>query len=312
MTPAPDSWSGDRGWISEAHWLRSAKAHTSPSLKAGAKVAMRSYGVVTGPLRQLPTYLLIGAKRCGTTSLQRYLLAHPQVAPLFPRAAHVKGAHYFDRNAYRPLVWYRSFFPMRLPTRSVICGDASPYYLIHPYAAERAAAAVPGAKIIAILRDPVERALSHYRDEVTCGHEPLSLPEALAAENVRLDPDLATRAADPRWDGFVHEHLCYRTWGRYAEHLARWSSVFPREQILLLRSTDLFQRPEATYRAVTDFLKLAPFTPQVFGRYNATSAAGGDPAVVRDLRRYYQPHDEALRRLWPMPHGWVWGSKGSA
>lgn len=297
--PSPDGW-----------WVRGAKARMPTKVKEGAKVPFRAYGVMTSPLRQLPTYLVIGAKRCGTTSLQRYLLAHPQVAPLFPRTAHVKGAHYFDRNAYRPLSWYRSFFPARLSGKTSVCGDVSPYYFIHPHAAERAAATVPGAKIIALLRDPVERAVSQYRDEVKCGHETLSLADALAAEATRLDADLTQRSADPRWYGFVHEHLCYRTWGRYAEHLSRWSGYFPRDQILLLRSVDLFERPHATYQAVTDFLGLAPYLPPTFARYNATWGGSGDVGVVGDLREYYRRHDEELRRAWPMPHGWSWSSGG--
>lgn len=311
MARSPDPATDDRGWNTDAGFLLGAKAHAPSSVKAATKAALRLYGVATSPLRQLPTYLVIGAKRCGTTSLQSYLLAHPQVTPLFPPMAHVKGAHYFDRNAYRPLAWYRSFFPARLRPQPSVCGDASPYYFIHPHAAERAAAVVPAAKVIALLRDPVERALSQYRDELRLGHETLSLSEALDAETSRAGSDLVRRAADPRWDSFVHEHLCYRTWGRYAEHLSRWSSCFPREQILLLRSIDLFERPQATYRTVTDFLGLAPFLPSTFVRYNGTSPQPPDGPVVAELRTYYRPFDAALRRVWPMPHGWAWSSTGS-
>lgn len=295
----------------DSRWVRAAKGRTPPNVKETAKASLRAYGMVTSPLRQLPTYLVIGAKRCGTTSLQNYLLAHPQVAPLFPRAAHLKGAHYFDRNAYRSVSWYRSFFPARLPGKSLVCGDASPYYFIHPHAAERAAATVPAVKIIALLRDPVERAISQYRDEVKCGHETLSLPDALAAEAVRLNPDLTERSADLRWGSFVHEHLCYRTWGLYAEHLARWSAYFARDQILLLRSIDLFERPQATYQTVTDFLGLAPYLPPTFARYNATTEGSADVTVAGELRQYYRPHDEELRCSWPMPHRWAWSSSDS-
>lgn len=283
------------------------KRLTSPAVRGTAKSAVRSYAQLSSGRRRLPDFLVIGAKRCGTTSLQNYLLAHWGVAPLFPRVQNIKGVHYFDRNANQPISWYRSFFPLDLPgRRSRICGEASPYYFIHPRAAERAAEAVPRAKIIALLREPAQRALSHYRDEVRNRHEPLSLREAVAAEPGRLDAALDRMRRDEHYYSFVHEHLCYLTWGRYAEHLARWLAVFPPERVLVLRSEDLFERPAELYGDVTRFLNLPSYIPNAFPRYNATPQAAPDDSATAALRRYYAPHNSELAKLLPQAAGWDW------
>ena len=284
-----------------------AKRLAPGSVKTLGKSLLRAYAMVGSVRRPLPDYLVVGAKRCGTTSLQNYLLAHPGVAPLFPAAQHIKGVHYFDRNAARPVSWYRSFFPLSVPGRTRrVCGEASPYYFIHPRAAERAARVVPKAKIIVLLRDPAQRALSQYRDEVRNGQEPLPFAAAVASEPARLAPELERMARDQHYYSFVHEHLCYLTWGRYAEHLSRWLAVFPREQVLVLRSEDLFERPTDLYNEVTDFLDLPVHRPGSFRRYNATPEVEPDARAVRELQAYYAPHNAALVELLPFTARWGW------
>src|SRR5947209_1159841 len=139
--------------------------------------------------RALPDFLIIGAQKAGTTSLYRYLAAHPDIV-----ASTRKEVHFFDINFWRGEWWYRSLFPLRrrlqrrppLRNRPAITGEASPYYLFHPFAPERAAQLLPDAKLIVLLRDPVERAWSHYRHEVANGRETMTFPDALAAEPARL------------------------------------------------------------------------------------------------------------------------------
>lgn len=276
-----------------------AKRVTPVRAKTAVKSVLRAYGCATSRFRQGPDYLIIGAKRCGTTSMHNYLLGHPDVASLFPAAERIKGIHYFDRQPYRSEMWYRSFFPIRRSARRLVIGEASPYYLIHPAAAERAARVAPEAKIIALVREPAERALSHYRDERGLGNETLSFREAINAEPDRVAAELRRMAADPNYYSFVHEHLCYLSWGRYAEHLERWASFFPREQMLVLRSEDLFAKPEETVRRVTDFLDLPAHAAGTYPRYNATRLDAADSAVIQELRAYYRPFNAQLRLAFP-------------
>ena len=80
--------------------------------RQAAKQVLRRYGVATSALRRGPDFVIIGAKRGGTTSLYHYLLEHPSIQPLFPGRQHIKGVHYYDSNYARGLRWYRSHFPL--------------------------------------------------------------------------------------------------------------------------------------------------------------------------------------------------------
>ncbi|MEO8105868.1 MAG: sulfotransferase domain-containing protein, partial [Actinomycetes bacterium] len=134
---------------------------------AGLQVALAAadqWGRYTAARRVLPDMLIVGGQRCGTTTLFKALSHHRTfVGPTLR-----KGVHYFDLNADEPLDWYRSHFPTRQTvdqrraseTDRVVVGESSPYYLWHPVAAERIARALPGVHVIALLRDPVERAYS--------------------------------------------------------------------------------------------------------------------------------------------------------
>ncbi len=122
--------------------------------------------LATAGARRLPDFLVIGAQRAGSTSLFAQLCAHPGVA-----APSHKEIHYFDLQSFRGPRWYRSHFPPVASSRGRITGEASPYYLFHPAVPARVAEALPEVRLIALLRDPVARAYSHYQLSVRDGHE---------------------------------------------------------------------------------------------------------------------------------------------
>ena len=178
-----------------------------------AKRAVREVGLATSPWRIDPDFLLIGAKRGGTTSLSRYLAEHPDVLDLFPRAEKIKGLYYFDEQYPRGDRWYRSHFPTRaqraLRSRAgapARVGEASPYYLYHPLAPTRAAAAVPDARILVVLRDPVERAYSHWKERRSNDGDPLDFAAAIDAEEGRLAGEEARILGDPGAVSTAHRH----------------------------------------------------------------------------------------------------------
>src|SRR5437588_302768 len=123
------------------------------------------YRGISFPIRLLPDFLIIGTQRGGTTSLERYLDAHPCVG-----AAANKDLHFFDRRFHKGLAWYRGHFPTRIEKyyaerlrgQAFVTGEASPSYLFHPYAPKRVAKAMPDVKLIVLLRNPVDRAFSQY------------------------------------------------------------------------------------------------------------------------------------------------------
>ncbi|MCI5147305.1 MAG: sulfotransferase, partial [Candidatus Electrothrix sp. AR3] len=118
---------------------------------------LQTYSALTARLRPLPNFLVIGAQKSGTTSLFHYICQHPQV---FENKS--KEIHFFDHNYHCGANWYRSHFPLAGKLMRNRClGEATPYYLCHPHAPSHIFDLLPRVKIIAILRDPVERAISH-------------------------------------------------------------------------------------------------------------------------------------------------------
>jgi hypothetical protein len=261
----------------------------------------------TGRRRALPDLLIIGTQRGGTTSLYEYLARHHDVvAPLG------KELQYFSTAHARGEAWYRAHFPTessmlrrRREGRPFLAFEASPYYLFHPHAARRAAATVPGAKLIALVRDPVERAYSHYEHTRQRGLEPLSFEEAVAAEPDRLAVEVERMKADPDYQSRPHRIYSYLARGRYAFQLEEWCNHFPRQQMLVLRSEDLFADPADTYRRVLAFLDLPSIALPDYPTY--TRRRPGPPLEPRTrhaLAEGFRADNERLAALLGRDMGW--------
>jgi hypothetical protein len=228
-----------------------------------ARNAVWTFGKLTARRRPLPHFLVIGAQKAGTTALYAYLRWHPGIT-----GPSWKEVSFFDRHWWRGEAWYRGQFPLRAGERLV--GEASPSYLFHPLAPERARSLVPDAKLVALLRNPVDRAYSQYQHEVALGREPLSFEDALAAEDDRLAGEVERLVEDPRAFSRAWWDHTYAARGRYAEQLERWLAVFPREQLLVVPTEELGERPAETYAAILAFLGAEPYElpsyPRVFDR----------------------------------------------
>jgi hypothetical protein len=159
---------------------------------------------------------------------------------------------------------------------------------------------------VALLRDPVARALSHYHHEVALGREPLSFEEAIEREPERLEGELE-RLGDTRYFSRPWWDYTYLARGRYAEQLERWLALFPREQLLVLSSERLRADPASSYARVLEHLGARqhslPSYPAIFEREYAPMAA----ATHERLVEYFAPHNERLYELlgedlgWPAP-----------
>jgi hypothetical protein len=229
-------------------------AELVPTLPAPARAVLRetfrAYGRATAGVRPLPNFLILGAQKAGTTALYAYLRWHPQVTgPSF------KEVSFFDRHYARGERWYRAHFPVR---RRAAIGEASPSYLLHPLAPERVVRLLPGARLIALLRNPVDRAFSHYQHEVALGREQLSFEDAIAAEDARLRGEVERMLSDPAYFSHAWWNYTYLARGRYAEQLERWYAAFPRERLLVLFTEELAEDPGTTYGRVLELLGLAP------------------------------------------------------
>ena len=276
--------------------------------QGGLRHAARLFGERTRFLRSLPDFLIIGAQRAGTTTLYRALTDHPQVRG----AVLGKEVHFFDLGFDEGVAHYRGAFPTNASlglTRAriaapVLVGEATPYYLFHPLVPERVAETLPDAKLIATLRDPVERAWSQYRHEVDLGFETLSFEEALAAEDSRLAGEEQRLASDPRAVSFAHQHHGYVARGRYAEQLERWYEHVAPERLLLVRAEDLFADPAPELRRVADLLGVVPWRPASWRARNAAGSAAIPPGARAELRAAFRPHNDRLADL--TGRDWSW------
>jgi Sulfotransferase domain len=225
-------------------------AELVPALPEPARKALRggyrAYGRATAGLRPLPDFLILGAQKAGTTALYAYLRWHPQITgPSF------KEVSFFDRHYAHGERWYRAHMPAR---RRSLVGEASPSYLFHPLAPERVASMLPDARLIALLRNPVDRAFSHYQHEVALGREPLSFEDAIDSEEERMRGEVEQMLGEPSYFSHAWWNYTYVARGRYAEQLERWFARFPRERLLVLFTEELAADTAGTYRRALDFL----------------------------------------------------------
>lgn len=267
-------------------------------LRTGLISARDSMRRATARWRVLPDFIIIGVHKGGTTSLYDYVVGHPQVVPAFE-----KEVHYFDSRWDGEVDSYRASFPNRARTRFVerrhgqaLTGEASPYYISHPHVPRRVKRTVPDARLILLLRNPVDRTISafHHNRRRT-PNEPLdSLEAAIDRELNELSGEQQRLIADEHYPDFEYAWHCYLARGVYVDQLRWWHEHFPREQVLVLQSERLGERPAEVFDVVRRFLGLDDWSPPQFARLNANTYDDVDPAVRRRLAEYFAPHNERL------------------
>jgi hypothetical protein len=245
-----------------------------------------------------PDFVIIGAQRGGTTSLHAYLGAHPQVV-----TPATKELHFLTDRYERGLDWYLGQFPFSVPV-GTITGEATPYALFHPLAPARLRHIAPNAKLIVLLRNPVDRAYSHYLLERSRGFEELDFAAALDAEEDRLAGEEAKIIHDPVYVSEAHKHASYLARGDYAPQLERWFAHVPRAQMLVLRSEDLYDRPMETSAQVASFLDIAPEVDVPFAVHNRSTGPPLELALRARLKVHFAPRIARLERLLGCDPGW--------
>lgn len=223
----------------------------------------------------LPSFLLIGAVKCGTTALAHYLHQHPDI-----RIADGKETGFFDSDMFltKDVSWYsRQYF--RSAQNSELLGDATPTYFYSPQlVVPRLREAVPNCehKYILLLRDPVKRAWSHFLYMRRLGLETREFQVALEQEIE---------------GGYVRDRCAYYSWGRYSKYLKKWFSEVGRENMLVLLTEDLQADSVGTTARAFGFLGVdADFIPHDFRRRNVARSARS-PALARFL------WNDKLRRI---------------
>jgi Sulfotransferase domain len=256
--------------------------------KAGTELAQ------AGRAGALPDFLVIGGRKCGTTFLFHLLTQHPLVQP-----AASKELHFFDMHFDEGTEWYRQFFPAPYwkDGRMTITGEASPY-MSNRRVPARMARVVPQARLIALLRNPVDRAYSDYQMLTRKQREALTFEKAIRAtktehkEHVSFDDDSK-----------------YLSRGVYVTQLRRWFKFYPREQMLVLKSEDFFEDPLGILKVVLDFLDLPDWEPEASKgisemRHEGDYQQGMHAATRRRLEDYFEPHNRSLYEFLGKDLGW--------
>jgi hypothetical protein len=258
------------------------------------------------PRRALPSFMLIGAQKCGTTSFFMNLREHPQIkAPLR------KEVHYFDQQPLPPSSWYRAHFPPEdyLRREGAITGEASPSYCAFPFVPEAAKALIPDCKFIMLLRDPVARAYSSYQFFARANVTDMTFEQF-------IDRDFALLGKDPVTIETFWRHLgtdrsrvqapITLLRGVYVEQIKHWRNTFPPEQVVLLDSRDYFRRPMETLQSVaTDVLGLSDYAfTYKASRTERRSYPKMKEGTKARLREFYAPYNQRLYEYVGVDFGW--------
>ena len=178
---------------------------------------------------------------------------------------------------------------------------------------------MPDVKLIALLRNPVDRAYSQHWLEVKSGYETLSFKDAIEREQERLAGEWEKMLEDEHYDSFNYRHYSYLARGKYVDQLQTWMNLFPKEQLLLLRSEDLYANPAAVVRQTLEFLgvfdKSIDLQGQDYKRYRLPLKSGYkgkqtasppkmDSSMKHSLLDYFRPYNARLAELLGRDPNW--------
>ncbi|RTE08149.1 sulfotransferase domain-containing protein [Paenibacillus whitsoniae] len=245
-----------------------------------------------------PDFLIIGAQKAGTTSLYHYLVQHPLID-----SAVTKEVHFFDVNYDKGVQWYRDQFPSFQTKSDHLTGEATPYYIFHPNVPKRIYEMMPRTKIIILLRNPIDRAYSHYHHAVRNLGEVVGFEEAIHMEEERLAGEFERFQSNSNYNSEIFQHYSYLKRGIYVDQLKLWFDLFPKHQILILNYESFFGDLPKSMKAITDFLGVPEFEFQ-YESLNKGEYEPMNPKTREHLRKYFYPHNQKLFRLLGQRYDW--------
>jgi len=239
-------------------------------------------------------------QKAGTSSLFYSLNQHPQL-----KLSIKKEIHFFDLNYQKGLFWYKRHFP--LIYQRYLSGEASPYYFFHPLTAKRIYDLNPKIKLILLLRNPVDRAYSHYNMEKEKGKEIVaSFEEAISLENERIGQEASAFHKDPDYTSFAYQTFSYIARGYYFKQLNNWLKYFSLNQFLILKSEDFFENPHRELMKVYHFLEIREIIPQSIEPYNQGKYPLMKPELRVRCQQYYYEDTKLLEDLLGIQFHWFY------
>tara|TARA_Y100000590_G_scaffold466289_1_gene641137 strand:- start:3582 stop:4517 length:936 start_codon:yes stop_codon:yes gene_type:complete len=272
------------------------KFSKQPLLFNPARFFYRNFINILGSFHLLPDFLICGTPRSGSTSLYEGLLEHPNVY-----RAKTKEVSYFDVNTHRGINWYKYNFPSKLEKffkkNRMITGEATPFYLIHPHVPARIAKTIPNVKIILILRNPIDRAYSHYSSAVKNNNENLTFEESLQNENSRIANEKEKLLADPNHNSANYYKWSYFEQGIYYNFIIEWMKYFPKENFYITSYEEFFKNPKENFNDLFNFLGISNFNFENYVRYNRIDYSSMKDETRENLKEFYKPYNEKLYKL---------------
>ncbi len=262
-----------------------------------------------------PDFFIIGVGKGGTSSLYRYVIRHPQILQPLKKEM-IFFSDYFDYG----IDWYLAHFPPALvQDKSFMTLDASPAYLVHPHAPERLVQTFPNAKLIIILRNPVERSISAaYSGGQLKSRETRNLSsffdfeKAINSELQFLENFNSSILTKDDIQEIIYGKKITKTIkttkyllsGLYIFFIEKWMSLFPKEQFLILRSEDFYSNPSTVMKQVFDFLDLPNHQLSDYKQYNAGSYKPMDENLYQKLSDFFKPYNQMLEEYLGMNFNW--------
>lgn len=245
--------------------------------------------------------------KSGTTSLYDFVVKHPAIIP-----AATKELQYFSILYKFGELWYRSNFPTNLSrhrfykktNQKLLSGEASPTYLFYPVVPSRMKKILTNVKLIVILRNPVDRAYSHYHMNLRHNNEPFSFEKAIEIEKNQLDVERERLLKDPDFVPSPYRTHLYLARGIYADQLENWFRYYSREKFLILATEDFHNNPQQILDQVFDFLEIAPFQIENLRNLNVGNYKKMNKNTRRLLIEYFKPHNRRLSELLRRSFDW--------
>ena len=266
----------------------------------------RHFYYLTSSVRVLPNFFVIGPGRTGTTSLYHYLDQHPCIT---------KSAYdelgYFDNNFHLGLNWYRSLFPTKFTQQKVeskykkfLTYDVTPGYIRRPWAARRISSYFPNTKLIAVLRNPVDKTYSHYIMGVNEGNEKRSFEEVIKYDLKQLEnfSDSYSKKSDDYFKNVIENSFVAR--GFYLEQLDIWFKLFPKKQILIIKSEDLASRTTEVVKDIFNFLMLPEYKIKNVSKHRVSDYSKMNSSTRKTLVEFFKPHNKKLYEFLDRDFGW--------
>ncbi len=268
----------------------------------------RTFRDITSRWRVYPDFIVIGYQKTGTTFLYKYLSKHPNIMP-----ASKKEIHFFNFSFGSGSNYYKAQFPLKIYKKYLErkfnipfkTGEASPSYAIHPKAAKRIKELIPNTKLIFILRNPIDRAYSQYHYRKKRGMEELSFEEAIEEDNNRK---ILLMKQFERDELTIYNRkqikFPYISISKYIEHLTKWYEVFPKEQILILKTEDFNENSQKELNKVCDFIGISKIEFKKLTKQNVGKYPEMNSETRIKLSEIYKDYNEALEKFLKIKLEW--------